>query len=236
MKTNIIGFVPARSGSTRLKDKNIKKISNRPLIYWTIAKAIKSKKFDKIIFSSDSKKYFQILIRYLKRDNLNFNNLIFDKRKKKHAKKKSKIFDYLKDDLIKKFDLNNNDLLVQMLPTCPLRNIKRIKEIIDFSLKNKKNSFSVNEYDFHVSFALNITSNGFKPLLNKSPLITGNTQSQNQKTYFHPNGSIYCLFIKNLKKKSKSIYENAFPYVTSKLESLDIDTLEDFNLVKKIMK
>ena len=56
----IIGFVPARSGSTRLKNKNIKIISGKPLIYWTVSKALKSKKFDKIIFSSNSKRYFSI--------------------------------------------------------------------------------------------------------------------------------------------------------------------------------
>ena len=49
-KYNIIGFIPARSGSTRVKNKNIRLINGRPLIYWTVFKALKSKKFDKIIF------------------------------------------------------------------------------------------------------------------------------------------------------------------------------------------
>ena len=47
----VIGFVPARSGSTRLKNKNIKLLNRKPLIYWTIIKALKSKKFDRLIFS-----------------------------------------------------------------------------------------------------------------------------------------------------------------------------------------
>ena len=63
----IIAFIPARSGSTRLKNKNISKINKRPLIYWTVIKAIKSKIFNRIIFSSDSVNYYKILLYYLKK-------------------------------------------------------------------------------------------------------------------------------------------------------------------------
>ena len=134
----IIAFIPARSGSTRIKNKNIRLINRRPLIYWTVSKAIRSKKFDKIIFSSDSSKYFKILIKHLKKDKLNISKLLFDKRDDNHSKTKSKIFDYIKFDLIKKFNLKKNDLLVQMLPTCPLRSISSIIKIINFSILKKK--------------------------------------------------------------------------------------------------
>ena len=66
----IICFIPARSGSTRIKNKNIKLIRQRPLVYWTVLKALKSKQFDKIIFSSDSIKYYNNLIKYLKKDKM----------------------------------------------------------------------------------------------------------------------------------------------------------------------
>ena len=45
-----------RSGSQGLKNKNIKLINGKPLIYFTIKQAIKSKIFDNIIVSTDSKK------------------------------------------------------------------------------------------------------------------------------------------------------------------------------------
>ena len=66
MKKKIICFIPARSGSTRIKNKNIRLINARPLIYWTVFKALKSKQFDKIIFSSDSHYYYNTLVKYLK--------------------------------------------------------------------------------------------------------------------------------------------------------------------------
>ena len=233
-KSKIICFIPARSGSTRIKNKNIRIINGRPLIYWTVFKALKSKQFDKIIFSSDSLKYYNILVKYLKKDKLNYQDLIFDKRDPNHSKTKSKIFDYIKFDLIKKFDLDKEDLLVQMLPTCPLRSVSTIKKAIDFSIMNNKNCFSVCEYDFHITFGLSIKGNKWKPAFRSSPMITGKTQSQSQNKFYHPNGVINCLYIKFLNKENKSIYQRALPIIVSRSESFDLDTEEDLKILKKL--
>lgn len=233
---NVIGFIPARSGSTRLKNKNIKLINGEPLIFWTIHKALKSKKFDKLIFSSDSLKYFNILKKSLRKNKIKHAILEFDKRNINHSRKKSKIFDYLKYDLIKKFNLQPNDLIVQMLPTCPLRSINTIKKLVDYSIFSKKNSFSVSKYDFHISFALSINNNNWKPLIKNSPLITGKTQSQTQKVFYHPNGALNCLYVKTLNSRSKSIYKNATPIITPENESYDVDNNHDFKLVKLLME
>ena len=140
-KREIICFIPARSGSTRIKNKNIRLINGRPLIYWTVIVALKLKKFDKIIFSSDNKSYYNILIKYLKKDKFNYKSLVFDERNNKHSNTKSKIFNYIKFDLLKKFKFKEKDLLVQMLPTCPLRSVITIKKAINFSILKKKIPF-----------------------------------------------------------------------------------------------
>jgi CMP-N,N'-diacetyllegionaminic acid synthase len=233
-KPKIICFVPARSGSTRIKNKNIRNINGRPLIYWTVMKALISKQFDQIIFSSDSSIYYKILIKFLKKDKVDYKNLIFDKRDNLHSKTKSKIFDYLKYDLIKKFNLRDSDLLVQMLPTCPMRLLNTIKKAINLSLTSKKNCFSVCEYDFHISFSLKIFKKRWIPLFKNSPMLTGNTQSQSQKKYYHPNGVINCLYVRSLNKKSKSIYQNAIPLIVSKVESFDLDTEEDLKIIRRL--
>ena len=44
-----IAIIPARSGSKRLKDKNLQKILNLELFLWTIRAAKSSKIIDKII-------------------------------------------------------------------------------------------------------------------------------------------------------------------------------------------
>ena len=52
-----IAIIPARSGSRRIKDKNIKEINSKPLIYWTIKAAEESKAINKIFVSTDSVEY-----------------------------------------------------------------------------------------------------------------------------------------------------------------------------------
>ena len=48
-------FIPARSGSKTIKNKNIRLINKKPLIFYTLDFAKKNSLFKKIIFSSDLK-------------------------------------------------------------------------------------------------------------------------------------------------------------------------------------
>lgn len=234
--TRIICFVPARSGSKRLKNKNIKILNGKPLIFWTIKKAINVNLFEKIIFSTDSKKYYNILIKYLKDEKLCTNKIVLDLRNKKNASSKMKIFDYIKNDLIKSEHFYSKDLLVQLLPTAPMRSIKTIKNAVKLALQKKKNIFSASEYDFHVSFAFKKKKkHEWTPLLKNSPLKSGNTRSQDQKIFYKPNPLINCLWINKL-KNNKTIYDNALAYITSRKEGIDIDNLHDFKLAEYLMK
>ena len=55
-----LGSILARKNSQRLKNKNILKIKKLKLIEFTIIAAIKSKKFKKIIVSSDDEKILNL--------------------------------------------------------------------------------------------------------------------------------------------------------------------------------
>ena len=76
MKLNneVWAFIPARSGSKSIKNKNIVLLKKKPLLAYSLLTAKGAKKIDRIIFSSDSKKYFNIAKKYAK--------IIFHKRKK----------------------------------------------------------------------------------------------------------------------------------------------------------
>ena len=50
-----IAIIPARGGSKRIKNKNIKIFDGKPIIYWTIIKLMKTRLFNKIYVSTDSK-------------------------------------------------------------------------------------------------------------------------------------------------------------------------------------
>ena len=58
--TKNICIIPARKNSKRIKNKNIKSFLGKPIIYYAIDTAIKSKLFKEIIVSTDSQKIQEI--------------------------------------------------------------------------------------------------------------------------------------------------------------------------------
>ena len=51
--TKTLAIIPARKGSKRVKNKNLKLFYGKPLICWTIEESLKSKKIDHIYISTD---------------------------------------------------------------------------------------------------------------------------------------------------------------------------------------
>ena len=61
---SIIGLIPARSGSKRVADKNIRLLAGHPLIAYTISAAKQSGIFSSIVVSTDSEEYASIAKQY----------------------------------------------------------------------------------------------------------------------------------------------------------------------------
>lgn len=59
-----IGIILARAGSKRIKNKNIKNFFGKPIIYYSIKNAIKSKLFERVYVSTDSIKIKKIAEKY----------------------------------------------------------------------------------------------------------------------------------------------------------------------------
>jgi len=58
--TSIVALIPARSGSKRVPDKNIRLLAGHPLIAYSIAAAVQSGIFKAVIVSTDSDRYADI--------------------------------------------------------------------------------------------------------------------------------------------------------------------------------
>lgn len=59
-----IALIPARSGSTRIKNKNIRLINDHPLIAYSISSSVESCVFSDVIVSTDSQYYADIATHY----------------------------------------------------------------------------------------------------------------------------------------------------------------------------
>ena len=61
---SIVALIPARSGSKRVPDKNIRPLAGHPLLAYTIAAALQSAVFDAVIVSTDAEQYADVARHY----------------------------------------------------------------------------------------------------------------------------------------------------------------------------
>ena len=227
-----VAFIPARSGSKRIRNKNIKMLAGRPLLVWTLEACIASKRISTVILSTDSEKYIDIAKNYIPNDKLKF-----DLREPSDASDTMKIFDYLALKKEKIFSDIDEEYFILALPTVPLRGTQHFEEAMSLFEKTQKPIFSASEYEFPISFAFTINQKeNWVPLFEGSPMVTGNTRSQDNASAYRPNGAIYVRRISDLDNKElKTLYENAMPYLMEQNCSIDIDNETDFQKVEAIL-
>jgi CMP-N,N'-diacetyllegionaminic acid synthase len=219
---DILVVIPARAGSQRIKNKNLIKIKNKTLIEYSFG-IIKDLKIEKQTYvTTDSLKIFNISKKY---------SLNCIKRPKNISKNKSKIEEALLHLLNNKKVHNYYKWILLMQPTSPLREKKTILKAIDLLKKNEKKidtiiSFTETREDFWEK-----RNSYYKRSNDKLP-----RRQQDRKLRFYENGLIYIIRIENF-KKTKKIYSNRnLGIITDKIESIDINTMEDVKLLKKIIK
>ena len=229
---SIAAFIPARSGSKRLPSKNILDLAGKPLVLWTLEAFANSPSVDRVIFSTDSIEYWK-----LAKNHLGEEKLVLDLRTPDEAADKIKIFDYIKNSRQKLFGQGFSDF-VMGLPTVPFRTTKHIEEAIALYHRNGTPIFSATEYSFPISFAFHTRDNGrWEPICKESPMITGNTRSQDQRTAYHPNGAIYVRSVSSLSDHNlKTLYDAAGAYVMDRKFSIDIDDEVDFLMASAMVE
>lgn len=214
-----------RKGSRGFKGKNTTKILNKYCCEYPLIAAKKSKFIDKIYLSSDSdeilkkgKKYKVDLIK--RKKSLSTNS----------ASANSLILDFIKNHLKNTLE---NYIVVYLQPTSPFRNNKHIDSAIEIFIKKKfKSLLSVSENkNFFKSF--NKNKHTLTPFFNDK-LITNNRQ--NLKKIYSPNGAIFIFYTKNFIKKKKLTFERSGYFLMNKIDSIDIDNREDYELAKLLSK
>ena len=210
-KPSFIAIIPARGNSQRIKDKNIKIFNGKPLIYWTIIAALKSKFIDEVYVSSDDKRILKISNQYSAKTVTRPKNLsghiIHGDIAMKHAYLKiNKSFDYI----------------VMLQPTCPLRTSANIDKAAKIILKKK--------YDRLLSVNID-TSFLWKKEKNFYNSINYNFNKRPRKQdieFYKENGAIYITKKKILIKDNNRLGGKIGIFNMKNEISIDIDTLSDF--------
>ena len=226
MKKKVLCVIPARKGSKGLKNKNIKKLGNTPLIGWSILTAKKCKQIDEIIVSTDSTKISKIAKKYGAKAPFI--------RPKKFATDKASSFSVLKHaiDFLKKKKLYFEYILM-LEPTSPLRDSRDI----DFCLKKVKNKniqtlVSVAKtIEQHPIFLYSISDKNFlKPYLKKKQKLY--IRRQDVSPLYFLEGSIYISKVSTLLKRKTWYHEKTQAFEIEKWKSLEIDDIDDFRLAE----
>lgn len=205
--------------------KNIRLLSGKPLIAWTIEAALSSRYINNVIVSTDCKKIANISEHYgaevpfirpreLAKDDTLRNEVI------KHVLSQIKGYDYI--------------ILLQ--PTSPLRSEKEIDDAFE--------RFSSTTFDSCVSVQEQHPTPEWIFRLNEESILTPvnetlySTNRQNLPKYYSLNGAIYIIKTRTFlssNEKDPFLGKNTMPYVMPKELSFDIDDYIDFMIVENLI-
>jgi len=225
-KLRILAYIPARSGSKRIPNKNIKNFCGKPLIAHTILRALKNSSIDRVIVDTDSAKIARIGKKY--------GAWVPFLRPQYLAKDTSQLIDsvlYVLDKLRRESNYRP-DYVMLLQATSPLCDQKDINGCIDLAMK--ENSESVATVCETEPLFFTMKKNLTLSLANMSKFRSTNSQ-QLPKGYML-NGNVFLIKTEVLLKEKKFFTDNARSVITPKLRSIDIDTPEDWVMAELLYK
>ena len=227
MKKNILGVTLARSGSKGIKNKNLIKINGKPLIYYTIKEAKKSKNITNYIVSTDSLK--------IKRVAEKFKAKVPFIRPKKFSKDSSSSASALRHALIQceKFYNKKFDYIIELMATNPLKSVKDINNVIKIIIRYKADSvIAVNQlFDHHPARIKKIIKGKLHDFAVKEKLES-RRQDLKPKAYVR-SGSIYAMSRRFVLQEKRYFSGKSYAYILPSERTINIDDKNDL-LVAKI--
>jgi CMP-N-acetylneuraminic acid synthetase len=219
MIKKIVVLLPMKGNSERVPNKNLKIFNSKPLYHSIVNTLLESKYITDIIVNTDSEKikknikesFPQIKIidrpKEIQGDFISMNKIIAN--------------DILKID---------SDFFLQTHSTNPLLKVSTIDKAIEEFFKNLKtydSMFSVNTFQSRFFYKNN------KPI-NHNPLELIRTQDLDP--IYEENSNFYIFSRESFIKSNKNrigMKPNLFP--TDKIESIDIDDLNDFKIAESLI-
>ena len=230
MKINVLGITLARGGSKGIKDKNLVKIKGKPLIYYTIKEAKKTKEITNYIVSTDSSKIKKVAEKYKVK--------VPFLRPKKFSQDSSSSASALKHALIECEKIFNKkfDYVVELMATNPLKKASDIKNIIKILLKNKSDSvIAVNQlFDHHPARIKKIVKGKLYDFAIKEKLES-RRQDLKPNAYVR-SGSIYAMSRRYVMNEKRYFSGKSLAYILPLERTINIDDKNDLIIAKYKLK
>ncbi|MDD2714818.1 MAG: acylneuraminate cytidylyltransferase family protein [Candidatus Wallbacteria bacterium] len=226
-ENRILAVIPARGGSIGLPGKNIRLLSGKPLIVWTIEAALASKVITKLVVSTDDKKIADIGKKYgAEIPFLRPANLATDEAT-------------TADVLIHAYKYFSNcgekyTHIMLLQPTSPLRAYEDIVGSVNWL--NKKNAqavVSVCEAEHHPYWSNTLPSDW--SMINFIKPECHNRNRQQLPPCYRINGAVYIAEWNYFYANRGFFGDSTFAYLMPRERSVDIDSLIDFLLAETIL-
>lgn len=220
-----VAIIPARGGSKRLPKKNILPLGGRPIIHYPIEAALKSGLFDKVIVSSDSDEIISIAreagAETIKRpdelatDTINELDSVA----------------YTLETLKRENDYESEFFCV-VYPTAAFVEAEDLRQAYTLFEQAPKPDvvMSVSEYKIHPYKALAIQDDGYWSALFPEEC---KMRSQFYPTCVSSNGTFYWFRTSNFANDRAYYTKKLQTYILPAHKAFDIDTLNDYEFVKK---
>lgn len=220
---NILAIIPARGGSKGLPGKNIRTLCGKPLICYAIDSARSLVPDSDICVTTDDASIIEVVENYglavpfvrpseLASDTATTNDVLI------HA------LDFYKGQG------KSYDAIVLLQPTTPLRENKHIKEAVELFRPDIDMVMGVRSS--HAAAVLcNENTQGFLDIT----LSDNATRRQDVPTYYEVNGAVYVINTKSLVVKGLPNFDKRVKYVMPPENSIDIDTLLDFEMAEYVL-
>ena len=222
----ILAIIPARSGSKSVPHKNIRLINGKPMLAYSIEHAQKSKYINRIILSTDSQEYANIGIKY--------GAEVPFIRPAEFATDSSLDIDVFYHALTYLKDKENYipDIVVQLRPTYPIRDVKDIDNMIEIILDNKdidsvRSVSPAKEIPFKMWTQ---ASDGKLTPICSDIAECYNMPRQELPVAYYQNANIDIIKSNVILEQKSMSGKNIYGYVMK--DNFDIDSEEDFKLVE----
>lgn len=226
----MIAIIPARGGSKGLPGKNVRELNGKPLIAHTIEAALKARQIDRVIVSTDAPEIAEVAREYgAEVPFLRPKDLATD------TSQAADVYLHAVERLMQDGSGRIEKFMV-LLPTAPLRTEKHIEDALkSFWEEGAETLVSMKEAEVPVTWYYEKSGDG---RVRNAGFGDGNALGNRQvnQTYYVPNGAIYILDYKLLKEKRTYYSDNTVAYVMSARDSVDIDTLFDFEVAQYFMR
>jgi CMP-N,N'-diacetyllegionaminic acid synthase len=228
-KSRVLAIIPARGGSKGLPGKNIRPMCGKPLLGWTVEKALKSRCVDEVMVSTDSEEIAEVARQH--------GATVPILRPAELATDTASSYDVIRHAVAYQESVGHVfDYIVLLEPTSPLReddDIDRMLERLDAHAEEFDSIVSVGEVSHHPSIMKRVDGARIQPFY--SGLGQTTRRQDNEPAYF-PFGVAYIAKTATLLEENTFYSRRCMPFVIKRYQNYEIDDLHDFLCVESIMK